>query len=463
MRSLLVLTLGLLMTPTTSAQTWQPLRAGDTIDASTHGVWQSRGYGWVVEIAADGLAVYDTSPSGCMPNEETQDELAGWVNVFSREGDALRLAFRPENSTQYVFDPLDAVPAVCSTRPGDSPREVFDYLWTAMDQHYAFFDLHGVDWHARYAELAPTVTDATTDAELKATVLQLVDGIDDGHLNMMMIVDGEPDMVGGKPPRQLNGAIQAAFDAQDEEESRRAFTSAWVEGNRARLEQEILDGPMDASSNGRVRWGRAGDIGYVAINGMEQFAEGDDVTLNQDLEAVETILSQVVQDLADTDAMIVDVAFNQGGYDEVALAVAAHFAAEPTLALTKGTHGAPAGSRQSFHIVPAETRYVKPVILLTSDVTVSAAEVFSMSMRALPNVTHAGAPTRGAFSDVLIQVLPNGWMMTLSNEVYRDASGELWERRGIQPEEPFAMFSGGDLNGHFEAIRELVARLQGQP
>ena len=59
-----------------------------------------------------------------------------------------------------------------------------------------------------------------------------------------------------------------------------------------------------------------------------------------------------------------------------------------------------------------------------------------------------------------IQVLPNGWMMTLSNEVYLDATGELWERRGIQPEEPFAMFSDGDLNGHFEAIRELVTRLQ---
>ncbi|MEO0557607.1 MAG: S41 family peptidase [Bacteroidota bacterium] len=460
MRSLLLLSLVFLMAPASPAQTWQSLRTGDSLHESAHGVWQSRGYGWVVEIDADGFTVFDTSPAGCMPNEETQGELAGWVNVFSREGDALRLAFRPENSTQYVFDPLPGIPDVCATPPGKSPREVFDYLWTVMDQHYAFFDLHGVDWHPRYAELAPTVTDATTDAELKATLLQLVNGLDDGHLNMMMIVDGEPEMVGGKPPRQLNAALQAAFETQGEIESRRAFSNDWVQRNRARLESEVLDGPMEASSNGRVRWGRAGDIGYVAINGMEAFAE--DATLNQDLEAVETILSQVVRDLADTDAMIVDVAFNQGGYDEVALAVAAHFAAEPTLALTKETHGAPSGAEQSFYVVPAEVRYLKPVVVLTSDVTASAAEVFTMSMRALPSVTHAGAPTRGAFSDVLIQVLPNGWMMTLSNEVYQDAEGELWERRGIQPEAPFAMFSEGDLDGHFEAVRELMMRLHGR-
>ncbi|MEM0962393.1 MAG: S41 family peptidase [Bacteroidota bacterium] len=459
MRPLLILSLALAMAPTSPAQTWKALRAGDTIAPDAHGSWQSRGYGWVVDITAGGIAVYDSGPAGCVRNEETESELEGSVPVFSREGDALRLAFRPENSTQYVFDPIPGLPAACATPPGDSPREVFDYLWTVMDQHYAFFDLHGVDWRARYDRLAPTVTDATTDAELKATVLQLMEGLDDGHLNMMMIVDGERDMVGGKPPRQLNGALQAAFEAQDEIPSRRAFVGDWVDRNRARLEAEILDGPMTASPNGRVRWGRAGDIGYVAINGMEQFASGDDVSLDEDLDAVDAILSQVVRDLEDTDAMIVDVAFNQGGYDEVALAVAAHFADARTLALTKETHGAPDEPAQAFHVVPAGVRYLNPVVVLTSDVTVSAAEVFTIAMRALPTVTHAGSPTRGAFSDVLIQVLPNGWMMTLSNEIYRDAEGELWERRGIEPDEHFPMFSEGDLDGHIDAIRQLAARL----
>lgn len=54
-------------------------------------------------------------------------------------------------------------------------------------------------------------------------------------------------------------------------------------------------------------------------------------------------------------------------------------------------------------------RGLRPVFVLTSDVTVSAAGTLLLSLRALPNVTHLGATTRGALSDVLTKPLLNGW------------------------------------------------------
>jgi carboxyl-terminal processing protease len=91
---------------------------------------------------------------------------------------------------------------------------------------------------------------------------------------------------------------------------------------------------------------------------------------------------------------------------------------------------------------------------VTSDMTVSAGEVLTLALRALPQVTHAGEATRGAFSDVLEKTLPNGWIVELSNEVYTDNQGIVWEGRGITPEHAFSVLGGSNpLVTHLGAIQ----------
>jgi carboxyl-terminal processing protease len=94
-------------------------------------------------------------------------------------------------------------------------------------------------------------------------------------------------------------------------------------------------------------------------------------------------------------------------------------------------------------------RYLGPVYLVTSDVTVSAGEVFTLYMRALPNVTHVGATTRGALSDMIEKPLPNGWSLALACEIYRDPAGENYEVRGIPPKVPFEVFPLDDPIGEY--------------
>jgi carboxyl-terminal processing protease len=95
--------------------------------------------------------------------------------------------------------------------------------------------------------------------------------------------------------------------------------------------------------------------------------------------------------------------------------------------------------------------------LVTSDFTVSAGEDFTMAMSQLPNVTHRGSRTRGAFSDMLEKGLPNGWKLTLSNEAYLDASGRNLESIGVTPEDPISIFGGDDLDtSHLRAIARIV-------
>jgi len=68
-----------------------------------------------------------------------------------------------------------------------------------------------------------------------------------------------------------------------------------------------------------------------------------------------------------------------------------------------------------------------------------------------------GETTRGSLSDELWKPLPNGWTLSLSNEVYLDADGEHWEGSGIPPEVPLEVFSKKDVTvGLLQAVQAVV-------
>jgi C-terminal processing protease CtpA/Prc len=78
-------------------------------------------------------------------------------------------------------------------------------------------------------------------------------------------------------------------------------------------------------------------------------------------------------------------------------------------------------------------QFTGKVIVLTSPLTASAAEVFLMAMQTFPYVTIMGEPTSGGYSDILFRQLPMGWSFGLSNEVYRASDGEIYEKIGLPP------------------------------
>ena len=81
-------------------------------------------------------------------------------------------------------------------------------------------------------------------------------------------------------------------------------------------------------------------------------------------------------------------------------------------------------------------QFTDDIVLLTSPYSVSAAELFALCLKDLPNVTVVGENTSGAFSTILEHVLPNGAEIGLSNEVYTDAQGVSFEVVGIGPQTP---------------------------
>ncbi|MEE8307959.1 MAG: S41 family peptidase, partial [Gammaproteobacteria bacterium] len=244
-----------------------------------------------------------------------------------------------------------------------------------------------------------------------------------------------------------------------ENEDTEDFVDDWLDRIwKKGIGKTLLRGDGRKAANGNIRYGLLdGDIGYLAIRSMEGLASDDDDE-DKDIKAAGKAVDKALASFEGVRAVIVDVSLNDGGFDQVARAIAGRFASERTLGYYKYAGDSETDVPQAIYIEPSgKRRYTGPVYLITSDITVSAAEIFTMSMRALPNVTHVGGTTRGALSDMLWKPLPNGWKLSLSNEVYLDAERRSWEGAGIPPKVKLEVFSKKDVTaGHLNAVQAVV-------
>ncbi len=208
-------------------------------------------------------------------------------------------------------------------------------------------------------------------------------------------------------------------------------------------------------ANRRILWGTIGQIGYINIVSMGAF---DKDAPPDDTKALDAALDEALAAFQGLPGMIVDVTNNRGGYDAISLHIASRFAAGRRLAFSKRAIGAN-GPYQRFEVVPSERiHFLGKVALLTSDVTVSAGETFTLAMRALPNVVQIGGRTRGALSDQLTKPLPNGWTLTLPAEDYRDPDGRSAEGVGIDPARSLSPFNPDHRTMIQQVVQGLLLR-----
>ena len=137
-------------------------------------------------------------------------------------------------------------------------------------------------------------------------------------------------------------------------------------------------------------------------------------------------------------AMVVDIRDNHGGSDVNAKRIASAFADRERLFMTSQTRNGPRhsdyDSPTSWYIIPDNSAYTGPVMLLAHRHTVSSAEVFALAMRTLPHVVHVGDTTSGAFSNTTFErQLPNGWVYRLSHQLFLSADGVSYEGTGLAP------------------------------
>ena len=301
------------------------------------------------------------------------------------------------------------------------PVRNFEKLWTTFDRLYANFERKEVDWSEVYRTYRPMVNAQTTNKELSDISCAMVQELRDGHV--MIDPSFEDERIECGPPYTF--AIDEAFPSRAEWRQFEAVmdTTLLRQGFSPAVRTAITE-----ETNFQYRLSE--DLGYLRL---------DEMTERLTFGKFTRALDEAVSAFQPKAGIIIDLRFNGGGWDYIAYQLASRFTSPGTelghyerqRREDKSTY-----SKRKYRRVKAKGRhqYTKPVVLLVSDFTASAAEVFVLLLKDLPHVTIIGDTTEGIFSDMHEFKLPNSWEVTLSRQQFFSREMINYEGIGIAPD-----------------------------
>lgn len=307
----------------------------------------------------------------------------------------------------------------------NSSQGNFEALWKIIDEHYCFLDYKreaiGLDWAAVYNKYKVRVNDQMTNAQLFEVLSEMLAELRDGHVNLSATHD-----------LGRYWAWQENFPANRSDSLLRRYLSTDYRISSG-LSYRILDD----------------NIGYVRY---ESFANdiGDG---NVDEVLLHFLLCR---------GLIIDIRGNGGGNLTNADLLAARFCSEKTLVgyiqHKTGTGHNDFSALEECYIEPSSgIRWHKSVCLLTNRECYSAANQFTMYMKAMPNVTVVGDHTGGGAGMPFSNTLPNGWIVRFSAVPTYDTKKQSTEF-GIAPDH-YVSLTDADFRKGRDTIIEFARQL----
>lgn len=295
------------------------------------------------------------------------------------------------------------------------PVKNFERLWNTFNERYPFFDLRKVDWREQFEKYRPKVTSQTSDEELFDILCQMLEPLNDGHVEL--IAKGR----GGKEARHFRPEKMPHFHREfDKGERKQLFKTT------AKTLVSLGFGKPAKTDAWMLRYCRSEQFGYIRILELE------------DIEKRKLILAldEIGRGFAAAKGVIIDIRDNPGGDDDTVIKIVNRFCDRKRVAFHRKTRIGPGkddfSPLKTWHIEPqGKTQFTGPIVLLTCDSVFSGGEVFALAIKQLPYVTIIGDHTNGIFSYQLEKKLPNGWEYRLSYQEYLSPDMVCYEGRGV--------------------------------
>ncbi len=311
--------------------------------------------------------------------------------------------------------------------PANTSESNFNSFWQGFDRHYSYFSVKGIDWDSVYQAYQPRIRSTTTDEELFTILSEMGALLQDGHYTLQSDDFYFYFSYRGVSPKSLIPVHPSPAVAY--------------------LENERQVSPYVTYANVRNT-----DLGYLRITDLD----GDPKEYE--------VIDEVLRNLSETKAMIVDARTTGGGDPDAAEVVASRFADRPyAYRQYKYRNGE---TRNDFTdwitdvISPAgEFRYTRPVIMLTDRRCFSACESFVLMMHVLPQVTTLGDTTFGGTARAVWQELPNGWSYRVSTWFVIRSNGQVVEGNGIPPDVVQPYVASDSFNTTDDAMERAIRLL----
>ncbi|WP_203294009.1 S41 family peptidase [Luteirhabdus pelagi] len=326
----------------------------------------------------------------------------------------------------------------------DNPVKNFDKLWSVFNDRYANFELKNVNWDSVYKAYRPLINERTTNDSLFKVCNKMLLELKDGHVNLIEYGrkgkvlkrgdDGSPSKFLERFPLSKNDkyTIYKLLKTTDSTLRENGFIHI---GN---------------SGNSTLEYYKSEDFGYLRILSMGKLSSRE----------YKRYIDDAVKNFKGLKGVIIDIRFNGGGDDKNSMIIASRFTDKKRVGFLKKEriNGTSRYKKMVIsHISPAgQVQYTGPIVILTSDLTASAAEVFALAMKELPYVSILGDNTNGIFSDMFDFKLPNGWLATLSHQKYFSANMKNFEGIGVEPDIEVKNTHEDIITGRDQVIIEAI-------
>ncbi len=296
--------------------------------------------------------------------------------------------------------------ALTGSATPNTPENNFESMWKGYDDLYGMFAVRDINWDSIHDELRPRINQRTSNQQLYTVLSEMITPLNDIHVFLQPTSDGLP--------RYESNEFYRTHTAQQD------FSIEVIK-------QNYLPGLITIDDN--FHYGiLPGNIGYIHFSAF-----------GMPVDFYKMQMEKVMKTLKDTKGIIIDIRNNGGGDDIVSRYIAGLFVTEKKLYMTTKKKNGPLHEEFTtpeywYADKQGSFQYTKPVELLTTRWSASAAETFTWAMNTQKQVTQIGDTTSGGFSDVIARELPNGWLYFVSVGDFRNADGKSEEGKGIAPD-----------------------------
>ncbi|MEM6525569.1 MAG: S41 family peptidase [Bacteroidota bacterium] len=434
------------------------------INPKLKGVWRSVGNGYLLDASVDSIRLYSFTNSFCY--KEKNDYLEGLFNTQTRfyiDHDTLRVFLTDYGKrTQHlqsakVFLKEDALPETCisfSQMQALDSEQLFTLYLETFQENYAFADERKLDWNTIKNEYGSRISPNSSKEELFEVMGEIATLARDQHTKVIR-EDGTLRQYRVTPSAQL---VRNAFDKQDSIQDLNEYFGLFFKNNYQNISDSLLQGNGEKVAKGQIEWGSLNDdVGYIHLHSFAGFLSRNH-TRKQQIDSLNKWMRHIISSLTNKKALIIDISFNFGGYDATALTVASYLTDVPTFSHTCQVYNnGEFYDEDSVSIHPNDSlTFTKPVYVLMTDISRSAAEGFAMMTGAIQNVKLVGTPTLGTLSGMLGKSV-GSYYTTYSNQRLVSPDGKYYEVVGVQPDIELSVFSEHRIfDSHKRAVRKLV-------